>query len=64
MGKVITLIGIFLILCFVTPIIVLTGWNCARELWPTLPEANYWQVFWISNAISIMFKSSYTFGAD
>ena len=57
MGKIVFFVLILVGLFFLTPLIVLTGWNCARELWPTLPEATYWQAFWISNAIALMFKS-------
>ncbi len=57
MGKIIGLAILILILVFVGPFIVFIGWNTARELWPTLPQATYWQIFWISNAISLMFKT-------
>ena len=57
MGKIICVIALIAVLIFITPWFVLIGWNAARELWPTLPQATYWQVFWISNAISLMFKA-------
>lgn len=56
--KIAILCGLYLALVFVEPVFILLGWNAARELWPTLPEATYWQAFWIGNAISIMFKTS------
>lgn len=58
MGKVVAVVIILALGLFLTPYLVLLGWNCARELWPTLPAATYWQAFWISNAIAIMIKSS------
>ena len=60
MGKIIGLVALIIVLSFVGPWFVLMGWNAARELWPTLPKATYWQVFWISNAISAMFKARMT----
>jgi hypothetical protein len=60
MGKIIGLIALIIVLFFVGPWFVLMGWNAAREMWPTLPQATYWQAFWISNAISIMFKARMT----
>jgi len=45
---------------FLFPYVVLLGWNCAREMWPTLPQATYWQAFWISNAIASLFKSRFS----
>ena len=56
--KIALIIGLYIILLFIEPIFLLFGWNAARELWPTLPAATYWQAFWIGNAISIMFKTS------
>ena len=57
MVKIIGLVVLIIILIFAGPWFVLMGWNAARELWPTLPQATYWQAFWISNAISVMFKA-------
>lgn len=57
---VIGIICLIVILTFLLPVIVLLGWNSVRELWPNLPQASYWQVFWITNAIQFLLKSSYT----
>ena len=56
------IVAIFLVV-FLGPLIVLIGWNCARELWPQLPVATYHHTFWISNAIATLVKSrTYTKG--
>ena len=52
----IIIVAIFLVV-FLGPLIVLIGWNCARELWPQLPVATYRHAFWISNAIATLVKS-------
>ena len=49
---------------FIAPYVVLVGWNCARELWPSLPEATYHHAFWISNAIGVMFKARLSTGGN
>ena len=56
MSKIILLIVVFVLAVFVGPYIVLLGWNCARELWPQLPVATYHHAFWITNAITFLFK--------
>lgn len=58
MSKIVGLIILIALLTFAGPWLVLQGWNAARELWPTLPAATYWQAFWISNGIAVMFKTS------
>ena len=58
MGKVIAIVVVLALGIFLTPYLVLLGWNCARELWPTLPVATYHHAFWISNAIAILFKGN------
>lgn len=58
MGKIIGFVLLLAFVIFVGPTVVLIGWNCARELWPTLPQASYWQVFWIANAIQLLFKTT------
>lgn len=56
------IVAIFVVV-FLGPLIVLIGWNCARELWPQLPVATYHHAFWISNAIATLVKSrAYTKG--
>ena len=40
---------------FLGPWLVLMGWNAARELWPELPVATYWQSFWITAGITTLF---------
>ena len=57
MGKIIFFIIAIALVLFLAPYIVLLGWNCARELWPELPVATYHHAFWITNAITILFKS-------
>ena len=57
MKKIVILIVTAIIIDFIGAWIVLMGWNAAREMWPTLPQANFWQAFWICSAISIMFKA-------
>ena len=56
------IVAIFVVV-FLGPLIVLIGWNCARELWPQLPVVTYHHAFWISNAIATLVKSrAYTKG--
>ena len=50
------IVAIFVVV-FLGPLIVLIGWNCARELWPQLPVATYHHAFWISNAIATLVKT-------
>ena len=57
MGKIIFFIIAIALVLFLAPYLVLLGWNCARELWPELPVATYHHAFWITNAITILFKS-------
>ena len=54
--KLIALI-ISLAFMFLEAWLILIGWNNARELWPELPQASYWQVFWIFTAISLIIKT-------
>ena len=63
MGKVILIIALVAIAIFLGPLLVLVGWNCARELWPELPAATYHHAFWITNGIATLVKSrAYTKG--
>ena len=57
MSKIIIFIIAIGLAVFLAPYLVLVGWNCARELWPELPVATYHHAFWITNAITILFKS-------
>lgn len=57
MSKLIIFIIVVGLVVFLAPYLVLVGWNCARELWPELPVATYHHAFWITNAITILFKS-------
>lgn len=54
----VVLFAIFIgLLFFVSPYLVLLGWNCARELWPELPVATYHHAFWITHGLAILIKS-------
>lgn len=54
--KALTALAITAALVFAAPWLVLKGWDAARELWPTLPQATYWQMFWITFAIQTLVK--------
>ena len=62
--KIALIIVIVAIAIFLSPYIVLLGWNCARELWPQLPAATYHHAFWITNAINLLFKSTFNVKKD
>ena len=59
-GKLIGFTALIIVCVLLAPWVVLMGWNAARELWPTLPQATYWQAFWITSGIMILFKGTST----
>jgi len=58
--KVIGVLVLLALLIFLGPLVVMIGWNCAREAWPMLPVLSYWQVFWMTNGLSLIFKTTTT----
>ena len=56
LAKVVIVVIAVIAVLFLAPWLVLKGWDAARELWPTLPQATYWQMFWITFAIQTLVK--------
>jgi hypothetical protein len=53
---ILVLIGIALLL-FANPWIVMMGYNCVKLPF-NLPDLQYWDFFWVTNALQVIFKTN------